>query len=141
MKINKTTAAIINDVLLHLQESYNYKAGYEQYFVDNLEDVSGLFQQIGDFDLEGMIDVALYTRWLSSDDNDFDNYLTCYKDFIFHVTGLAFHEYNGDVVPAISQVLKHAFNPKEQGEDLIDDSVYGDVDPEDISFLNKCLRV
>jgi hypothetical protein len=145
MKINKTTAGVISSTLDHLHGAYAHEGGIKGYVYGNFDSVVETLQLIADFDLEGMIDVALFTRWLGSDDDAFDAFLTEFKSFVFDTTGYAFHHTNGDVVASLHFILNQGTDDNddddEEGSDLIDDEVYGDVDPEDISFLNQCLKV
>jgi hypothetical protein len=142
MKINKTTAGVISSTLEHLHAAYAHEGGIKGYVNANFDSVVETLQLIADFDLEGMIDVALFTRWLGSDDDAFDAFLTQFKSAVFDTTGYAFHHTNGDVAAALHFILNQETdgNGEEGEEDLINDEVYGDVDPEDISYLNQCLR-
>lgn len=143
MKLNQTTAKVLSNVGDFIYESYG--KDLKEFIFSNLEDIASTLQLINDFDLENMVDVMCWTMWKTSKDDSFDAHIIAVKDFVFASTANAFHHFNGDVLDYLQNGFDVESNDEDEDEvddnDLIPDEVYGDVDPEDVSYLNQLLKL
>lgn len=127
--MKKSTAACIQQ-LVGFTFAAVQSGNTDDFITENCKDLSDNLQLVYDFNLEELVDAAMYTLWLSTaDEQQETDIITCAKFFI-QTCQLA-SNYGGNIAAAISSVL----NPSD--EELQQEA----KEQQKIDFLNKCLSL
>ena len=145
MSLNSSTMQLFHNILMFNKGTLG--KDHVKEIEENFDGLVYTFQTISDFDLENDVQLMLWTVFQTTD-SPMDDHTHNTVNFIQKCSIECHQMYGGNFEEYFTQLIngnvtsdEDTHEEKVEDTDLIPDEVYGEVDPEDVSYLNQLLKL